>query len=309
MSLSGSFPPLDKLPLSPNCFHEQIDTDEKAIANRSNYAELPFNSFTFAFLGWLPPTSSKKLESNATLRTSLLVYWRHSFSNSMNSMLLSCQQCRQFDQIAIEEFGVPGIVLMENAGKECAREIFSRYGKRQCVILCGPGNNGGDGFVVARHMNLLGTPVAVLVVSDVNRMSEDARVNFEILRKTEVSICVLETSWVAEQFQAFYRQYDEEIVIIDALLGTGAAGGLREPFRSAVLCANQALGAKVAIDVPTGLLGIQSPDSIVFQSDLTLTFVARKTCFENLAESNYLGDVQVINIGAPNEVFQRLLQS
>ena len=104
----------------------------------------------------------------------------------MDTFWLTRDEVRELDRRAIEGFGVPGIVLMENAGRGCA-ELLMRLNpeRRPVVILCGPGNNGGDGFVIARHLDNHGWPVDIQVVAKHNRTRGDAEINFDILFPAE----------------------------------------------------------------------------------------------------------------------------
>ena len=221
-------------------------------------------------------------------------------------MLLSCQQCRQFDRIAIEEYGIPGIVLMENAGVGCVRKIAELSQDRPALILCGGGNNGGDGFVIARHLMNRSQNVLVLLLVDPAKINGDAKANFGILAKMDTSIVQAEPGWSVGEFRSEIEAFCDDPVIIDAMLGTGATGSLRKPFANAVEAANQCSGSKVAIDIPTGLNGDTGESELAFEADLTCTFIARKTGFENPAADRWIGEMKVIDIGAPREIYQRL---
>jgi NAD(P)H-hydrate epimerase len=222
--------------------------------------------------------------------------------NCCCSMLLSYQQCRQFDKIAIEEYGVPGIVLMENAGASCAREIQSRYLGSTVVILCGGGNNGGDGFVIARHLDNGDVPVSVVLLADPAKLKGDAKTNFEILERMDIPLVVADSRWMAEDFSQFLLPL-EQLLIVDAMLGTGVQGQLKEPYSSAVRFANSVECSRAAIDVPTGLGGDQSS---TFKAELTFTFVGLKRGFEEPIAKASLGEIHVVDIGAPKAILREL---
>lgn len=220
-------------------------------------------------------------------------------------MLLTCQQCRQFDRIAIEEYGVPGIVLMENAGAGCVRAIGYHSMERPAAILCGAGNNGGDGFVIARHLKNRNVRVLVLLLADPAKIVGDAKTNFEILTKMDTSIVQVESDWDAARFQSAIRKVSDHPLIVDAMVGTGAKGSLRKPYDVAVDAANEMSGFKIAIDIPTGLDGDSGQTELAFKADVTCTFIARKTGFENPDAHRWLGKLEVIDIGAPRSIFER----
>jgi len=222
------------------------------------------------------------------------------------AMLLSCQQCRQFDQIAIEEYGISGVVLMENAGSNCVQAIFERAMDRPAAILCGGGNNGGDGFVIARHLLNRNGDATVFLLADPLKIVGDARTNFEILKKMDTSIVQVDSRWDVAKFRSAMTDVSDHPLVVDAMLGTGATGDLREPYRAAVRTVNEMSGFKVAIDLPTGLDGDTGKTDLSFKADLTCTFIARKVGFENPEAKEWLGDVEVIDIGAPPSIFDQL---
>ena len=220
-------------------------------------------------------------------------------------MVLTCQQCRQFDQLAIKEFGIPGVVLMENAGIGCVAEMLRRGWSAPTAILCGGGNNGGDGFVIARHLLNRGMDVTTVLLADPEKLAGDASLNFQILNKMKAPIELANSSWNAESFESLFRNLGDQPVIVDAMLGTGATGELRPPYRFAVEAANRFAAKKVAIDIPSGLDGDSGQGDPAFVADLTCTFVARKVGFEIARSAQYLGEVAVIDIGAPKSIFER----
>ena len=229
---------------------------------------------------------------------------------------LTREQIREIDRAAIEDFGIPGVVLMENAGRNAARLIADHFQtwrrtkepqaepvpissgacanprKPTVCIFCGPGNNGGDGFVIARHLCIAGFHVEIVLLADPERLAPDAKVNHDIARKMGIPI----QNFSPDQAQALIAKAD---VVIDALLGTGFAGQVRPPMDRAVELINIADQAlKVAIDVPSGLdCNSGKPAAATVKADLTITFVAPKVGFASAAE--YTGKVLVADIGAP----------
>lgn len=215
---------------------------------------------------------------------------------------LSREQVRRVDQIAIEDFDMPGIVLMENAGRG-ASEAIDRITKEGLVaILCGAGNNAGDGYVIARHLQLLGRPVRIVSIVDPDSLSGDAGINASIARKARIEIRRAET------FDAIEESIADSITVIDALLGTGAKGAPRGLFADAVRAANRHRGLRIAIDLPTGLdcdTGLAHDPT--FRADHTITFVSRKLGFEKDNADEYVGAVTEIGIGVPQCLLQDVL--
>ena len=136
---------------------------------------------------------------------------------NMKLPALSRDQVRQVDKIAIEQYGVPGIVLMENAGRGAAAMIDQIAKPGRIVILCGSGNNAGDGYVIARHLQLAGRQVRVVSIVDLESLSGDAKTNAMIVQKSGIEIRV------ATRAAEISESIGDAATIVDGLLGTGAA--------------------------------------------------------------------------------------
>lgn len=215
---------------------------------------------------------------------------------------LTRDQVRQVDKIAIEQFGIPGIVLMENAGRGAAEVIDRIAEPGRVTILCGSGNNAGDGYVIARHLELAGRQVRIVSIVELGRLQGDARINAVIAEKSEMDIqCVASGDQIGESISG-------ATTIVDCLLGTGARGPLRGLYADAVAVANAIVAQRIAIDIPTGLdcdSGQAGDPS--FRADHTITFVARKTGFENENAGAYVGVVHEVGIGVPKKLLDQLL--
>lgn len=233
--------------------------------------------------------------------------------------MLSREQCRAADQIAITRYGIPGIVLMENAGHNCARELIAfdmlTSDRRRIerpegvvpdsktgVILCGPGNNGGDGFVIARHLSLAGWNVKVFLFGRGEDVSGDALTNLNSISRFSIPVIELEAAWTPQKIESSFLSVRRTPTrwVIDALLGTGATGDPRAAMANAINVVNGLDVGRMAIDIPSGLdceTGI--PSATTFRADLTCTMVDQKIGFANSRASEYLGTVKIVGIGAP----------
>jgi NAD(P)H-hydrate epimerase len=217
---------------------------------------------------------------------------------------LSCEQIRGVDRFAMENLGIPGIVLMENAGRGAADCITAHWPGAPITVLCGVGNNGGDGMVIARHLDAAGHRVQIVLLGEPARLSPDARVNWEICQRSMLpSICAPRPD--AQQLQELLR---EEHVILDAMLGTGATGTPRSPFREAVEVSNALTGShRVAIDLPTGFdADSGNCHTPCFEAEWTLTFVAPKLGFHQPEARRFVGEVTVLPIGVPRMAIHRI---
>ena len=218
---------------------------------------------------------------------------------------LNRQQVREIDRRAVEEYGMSGLVLMENAGRGLADTLFRLGVAGPIVICCYKGNNGGDGFVLARHFDLRHVAVRVALWCEPTELTGDAAMNFAILAKTGVPI------------EVFGSQHDEQRLaallsdanwIVDALLGTGAVGEPRPPLDAVIDQLNAHTAPILAVDVPSGLdcdTGIASRHTI--RASHTCTFVAHKPGFLMAEARQYTGDVHILDIGAPRRLVEECL--
>lgn len=220
--------------------------------------------------------------------------------------MLTPNQCRSFDHFLIEQCGIPGAVLMENAGRNCSDFIVREHaiaGQDQplrSTILCGGGNNGGDGFVIARHLVNAGGQVKVIRFKDHDQYSGDSKTMLHCLQPIKQSTIRFPPDADNQDLTELIGTVEGQPVhwIVDALLGTGAVGDLRPDMAAAVLVANQLPAVRFAVDVPSGLDPLTGNPSItVFQADLCGTFVASKTGFANPIAQPYLGKTVVLDIG------------
>jgi len=183
--------------------------------------------------------------------------------------LFTAKQVRKLDDYAINRLGLPGIVLMENASREIFKRIIENFAISSVAIICGKGNNGGDGFAVARHFVNAGYKTRVIYLGKKNEMTADAGMNFSVLKKIQKSHPQLSIEkYTSLKSLASLNHYD---LICDALLGSGAKGNLREPYLKIVKKVNKLEKFKVAIDIPTGLDVDTGYGEVIFRADTTIT--------------------------------------
>ncbi|KAA1262148.1 Bifunctional NAD(P)H-hydrate repair enzyme Nnr [Rubripirellula obstinata] len=219
----------------------------------------------------------------------------------MNSKSLSCEQVRRVDQIAIDEYGIPGIVLMENAGRGAAEKIHGVAPPGLITILCGKGNNGGDGYVIARHLELLGRSIQIVSTCEISDLSGDAKTNAEIAARSDIPIQKVDES---SRLQLIL---DPAATIVDGLLGTGSKPPLRGMYADLVRAANNQPCMRIALDIPTGM-NADTGEAIdpTFIADHTITFVAPKTGFASPNASKHIGQVHVVSIGVPSKLLRSI---
>jgi NAD(P)H-hydrate epimerase len=218
---------------------------------------------------------------------------------------LSRDEIRCVEQRAMDEYGVPEIVLMENAGRGAA-ELLLRIGVQGGVVICcGRGNNGGDGLVIARHLDNQG--VSVHVVQFGTPETPAAQVNYHIVRRSGLPLTDLETHPPFAIEAPFRGLLAGTEWVVDALFGTGLRGPLRAPFNAVVSTINASLARVLAVDIPSGLdcdTGV--PAGACVRAQHTATFITSKVGFANNAAAAYLGDLHIVEIGIPRRCVEEV---
>ncbi len=211
---------------------------------------------------------------------------------------LTREEARALDRRAVEVFGVPGIVLMENAGRAMADLLLALGVHGRVVVACGKGNNGGDGLVVARHLDIAGVPVQIVLFDDPVNSTGDAAINHAIVARTRIPQTALLGPLDEGRLRDILRDADW---VVDALFGSGFRGPVEPPYHRIIEAIN-ASGAKIlAVDIPSGLdadTGGASEPTV--RATHTATVVAPKKGFAEGAA--WLGRVHVVGMGAPREL-------
>jgi len=227
----------------------------------------------------------------------------------------STDELRGIDRLCAEAFGLPTLVLMEHASSqlsEAAMRLLSIFNGSSALIVCGPGNNGGDGLASARHLDAMGVDVGVVLSAPGEAFTGDAAIQLEACRKAELPIVELAADDGAEQVDSAIQALFSEVrptVVIDALFGTGLSRA-PEGAAAALIGALNALSGSgatvVSADVPSGLIAdTGETPGVCVNADLTVTFAGLKRGFLALAAQPYLGEVVVAPIGAPGVLLER----
>lgn len=211
--------------------------------------------------------------------------------------LYRAEQCRELDRLAIEELGISGNILMERAGEAAFNVMRDTWpDARRIAILCGVGNNGGDGYVIARLAKEQELDVSVLQVGDAGRLQGDALAALQRLHGVDVSPISY-----AEQDLADYD------LIVDALLGIGLSGEVRSPFMLAINAINQCNTPVLAVDTPSGLdADTGMPCGLAVKADCTITFIGMKQGLLTGEAADYCGRILFDDLKLPAAVYERL---
>jgi NAD(P)H-hydrate epimerase len=223
-------------------------------------------------------------------------------------MFLSRDQVRALDRRAIQIYGVPGPVLMENAGRSTVELLQTLGINGKVVICCGKGNNGGDGFVIARHLDNRRIPVQLLLFAHPHELAGDAAVAYRIVAQSELPLTIFDRPPL--DADALKRELADADWVVDALCGTGLQGPMRPPLDQAALAINASRARVLAVDLPSGLdCDTGEPLGTTVRAHHTATFVALKKGFAVPATAAWLGQVHVVDIGAPRKLFEEALHA
>lgn len=213
---------------------------------------------------------------------------------------MTAQEAKEIDRRAQEEFGIPSTILMENAGwqsAEVAMEMLQGKEGKSVVCVCGRGNNGGDGFVAARHLINKGIDVDTFLIGDPLEIKGDAKINYTILQRMAVKIVVLKNK---EEFSLLRERLKETGLIIDAIFGVGLQGEVEEPYRTTIELINGSGKPVLSIDIPSGLDGTEGKvRGICIKATQTITFTLPKTGFIKNDGPLYTGKLIVVDISIP----------
>ncbi len=227
---------------------------------------------------------------------------------------------REIDRLTTERLGISGLALMDNAGKSVAAFMNARFrnlDRRRIVILCGKGNNGGDGFVAARHLSALGVKSSIVLVAGEGEMRGDAATNRERWRKSGGELHMVRTM---ADWQTVRPSVLSSDIIVDAMLGTGVRGAVEGLLEQVIQDVNQRSPEKIviAVDIPSGLSadaggalfgsvsGKGAGASSIVVANHTVTFTAPKLGMFLGDASKFVGQLSVQGIGSPPELIEEI---
>lgn len=215
--------------------------------------------------------------------------------------LLTSREMQELDRKTIEEIGIPGIVLMEHAGKSCANLIKTLFQTdKRILVICGKGNNGGDGFVVARWLNHWGYDVEVSLIGNPESMKDDCKENFRIAKELLGDRVI-----VLPDLKKIEEQIKKSEVIVDAILGTGLTKRVEGFYKEVIDLINRLKGnrAVISVDIPSGInadTGYVHGSAIT--ADYTVTFGRLKRALFIYPARKYAGRVFLVDIGIPKNL-------
>lgn len=221
--------------------------------------------------------------------------------------LVTSQEMKEMDRLAIESFGIPGVVLMESAGRGAVEVLFRHFPeiRRMSVgIMAGRGNNGGDGFVIARYLACNSVKVDVYLLSDKERIRGDASANLRLLDQMGVPVIETPNGHAFESHRSGMRQHD---IWIDAMLGTGLKSDVRGLFKEATDLLNTLRKPTLAVDVPSGLdSDTGKVRGCCVNATVTATFGLPKIGQVVFPGAEFVGTLEIVDIGIPPYIVDRV---
>jgi len=217
----------------------------------------------------------------------------------------SVRQVQALDRKAIERYGVPSLALMENAGRAVAAEalrLLKPVPRPRVAVVCGTGNNGGDGFVAARHLSNAGVAVSVFVVGSVERLKNDAAVYYRVLKK-----CGYAGKAVRGVTAGFRKNLQSSDLIVDAVFGVGLSRAVSGVYAQVIAALNEARPRTLSVDIPSGMDGTTGDVyGACVKACETVTFCVMKKGFLNRAAARWTGRVVVADIGIPRRLWAKI---
>ena len=212
-----------------------------------------------------------------------------------NSKFITSQQARTIDREIKERFGLSTLILMENAGRAVAEEALKIIeGRRAVFIFCGKGNNGGDGFVAARHLLARGIRPQIFLAGSISQIRNEAAVNLQVLLRLKQKV----GSLTEGTLHLVRNRIPRNSLIIDALLGVGLQGEVRGIFSPLIDVINASSGYVLSVDIPSGLdADTGKVLGCCVRADKTVTFLARKQGMRLREGPKYCGKIIIADLG------------
>lgn len=211
--------------------------------------------------------------------------------------IVNSSQIKLLDKKTIEEFGIPSLVLMERAGLEVFKILQKKYYFNKILILCGTGNNGGDGLVLARLFHSINKKVTIVLIGDNNKRTQENRHQLDLVKK--LSINILDYTNDLD-----FNNYD---LIIDSIFGVGLTRNLEGEYFEIINKANNSNSFKVAIDIPSGINADNGKIlGIAFKANVTITFALPKIAHYSDQCLDYIGELHIVDIGIPEFYYENI---
>lgn len=224
--------------------------------------------------------------------------------------LVKSFEMREMDRLTIQDLGIPGVVLMENAARGATRIFMDHFEPSKdahVVILCGGGNNGGDGYVMARYLTEAGAAVTVIVLSELKKISGDARINLDVIQRMNIEVLEIPDAKKWVKGRRMVRACD---AIIDGILGTGLNSPVKGFYRKVIEEVNSLDKPVMSVDIPSGLNADTGQImGVAMKADLTVTFGFPKIGQLVFPGAEVVGRLARVDIGIPESIGRQIPES
>ncbi len=222
-------------------------------------------------------------------------------------VVVTSAEMQACDRYAIDTLKIPSLILMENAGRGVVEMMEGHFGPmvgKTILVVCGKGNNGGDGYVVARHLFNRGAKIIVVLIGKASELKGDAKTNFENIRQMALRFKKSGMLQIKElKSKRMLKLLPRADIVVDAIFGTGFSGKVREPYKSVIDWINKYNAKKVSIDIPSGLNADSGDiENVAIKSDLTVTMGLKKIGLIIGNGISYSGKIEVVDISMPREI-------
>lgn len=216
-------------------------------------------------------------------------------------------QMKTLDEETISKYGIPSILLMEHAAYNVFKHIKMNNMHQNIVIVCGPGNNGGDGFALARQIKIWSEHgIKILMVTEPDQLSHDGKVYYNICKQLSIEIVQI----VANNTQIARDELRGADTIIDALFGTGLSRTVQGIYAEIIAAINESLAYTISIDIPSGIDGKTGKvQGICVQAEKTITFTLPKMGLYVYPAIDFIGELEIVDIGVPKELVREIQTS
>ncbi|WP_083258680.1 NAD(P)H-hydrate dehydratase [Cellulosilyticum sp. I15G10I2] len=214
------------------------------------------------------------------------------------------KQIQQIDEEAISQYQIPGILLMEHAAYHLFRHIKEKYKKGSILIVCGPGNNGGDGFALARQIKIWGNwPMKVLMLAGQDQLQADGKTYYRICQ--HIGVEMIQVS--ADNIEIVYKEIMAAEIIVDALFGTGLSRKVSGAYADVITHINRSSAYIMSVDIPSGIDGTTGQiQEAAVKADITISFSAAKLGLYIYPAIDYIGELKIVDIGIPQAILENI---
>jgi NAD(P)H-hydrate epimerase len=221
-------------------------------------------------------------------------------------IVVNSEEMRQIDNTTIEQVGIPGIVLMENAAKSVVNEMMKdkTIFNKKVLVVCGIGNNGGDGFAISRMLNHYSIDCDTIIIGNTDKLANDAKINYDIIKKLNANIIEINSSESFNEYENYFLNYD---IIVDAIFGIGCNREIKNVYYDTINVINNSNKYIYSVDIPSGINSDNGKVmGVAIKANKTITFCLPKIGILIQPGATYCGELIITDIGIPKTVINSI---